>query len=114
MKEELAGEFEITPTQYQSFRFRVAGRTTVKILLIATAPVTLLLQRTYKAEHEEKMNSFSDARSWPSRKSVDEDLELDPGTWYLAVEAVDEPSRGLIKVLRTRPLSSAYRLVSAY
>lgn len=96
MKEELAGEFEITPTQYQSFRFRVGDRAELKILLIATAAVNLLLQRTQNGEH-----SFSDSRSWLSRRSIDENVWLDPGTWHMAVEGVKDPSRGLVKVLRT-------------
>jgi len=101
MKEEegSARRFKITPAQYYSFRFRVPRPMKLNVQLIATAPVNVLLGRTLdKAEYEKgTIMPFSDSRSWEAVDDLDRVVDVDPGTWYLTVEGVNEPSTGLIK-----------------
>jgi hypothetical protein len=100
MKEETVRRFEITPSQYELFRFRVARPATLNIQLIATAPVNLLLLSTEdKADYEKgKSTTHSYTASWGRRSDLDETVKVDPGTWYLAVEGTTESSRGRINV----------------
>jgi hypothetical protein len=100
MKEETVRRFEITPSQYELFRFKVDHPATLNIQLIATAPVNLVLLSTEdKADYENgKSATHSYTASWGRRSDLDETVKVDPGTWYLAVEGSTEASRGRIKV----------------
>src|SRR5438309_1863379 len=98
MSEESSRVFEITPTQYATFRFTVPPRSTiVNIQLIATAPVNLFLQRSEDMAQYEK-ESFDSDRQWLSVQELDDYRKIEPGIWYLIVEGVKEPSRGRVKL----------------
>ena len=97
-EEESSQVFDITPSQYATFRFRVPPPSTmVNIQLIATAPVNLLLERSEDKDDDEKGISHSGPQ-WLERRELDATLGIDPGIWYLIVEGVKEPSRGSVKV----------------
>lgn len=100
MKEASVRKFDITPSQYELFRFRVARPMTLNIQLIATAPVNLLvLNDEEKAEYERGKNATHTYKAaWGRRSDLDEAVKVDPGTWYLVVEGSTEPSRGHIIV----------------
>ncbi|HEY3135818.1 MAG TPA: hypothetical protein VGL29_07190 [Blastocatellia bacterium] len=100
MKQESVRRFEITPSQYELFRFSVPYPTTLNIQLFATAPVNLvLLDADDKTEYENgKSTTHSYAASWGRRTDLNETIKVDPGTWYLAVEGSTESSAGRIKV----------------
>jgi len=93
--------FEITPNQYELFRFTVGRPSTLQIRMMATAPVNLvLLDSEDRAEYETGKNiTYSYKTSWGRRSELDERVHLTPGTWYLAVEGSTEPSKGRIDVL---------------
>lgn len=93
-------EFYISPNQYQLFRFSVSRPSTLYVNMIATAAVdVLLLDNEARTEYENGGDSFS-AYRWGRRVSIDDPVEVAPGTWYIVVEGRDEPSRGRIKVLQ--------------
>jgi hypothetical protein len=97
-QEESSQVFDITPTQYATFRFKVPPRATmVNIQLIATAPVNLFLQRSEDIAQSEK-ESFNSDRQWLTVQDLDDYRKIEPGIWYLIVEGVKEPSRGLVKL----------------
>jgi len=59
MKEASVRDFEISPNQYEPFRFWVERPATLNILLFATAPVNLvLLNSEQKVEYEKGENKL--------------------------------------------------------
>lgn len=97
MREAASREFQISPNQYQVFRFSVS-RPTLYISMLATAPVNVfLVDSDGKYEYENGIDSFSAFR-WGRRVSIDESVNVDPGTWYIIIEGRDDESRGRIKV----------------
>ena len=100
MNEASVRDFEVTPSQYEPFRFSVDRLSTLNIELIATAPVNLvLLNSEQKTEYEKGQNStHTYTASWPRKKDLKATVRVESGTWYLVVEGSTEPSRGRIKV----------------
>jgi len=93
--------FQVTPTQYELFRFNVGRPTTLRIRMIATAPVNLVLMDSEdRAQYESENATHSYAASWPRKSDLETDIKVDPGTWYLAVEGSTEPSSGKIQVFQ--------------
>ena len=91
-KESTVRKFELTPSQYELFRFTVERPSTLRIRMIATAPVSLvLLDSEDRVEYE---------ASWGRKSDLDETVSVAPGTWYLAVEGSTEPSSGRIEVFK--------------
>lgn len=102
MSEAEVREFQLNPDQYQLFRFSVRRPTTLYIDMIATAPVNmLLLDSEDRADYESGNDAHSYTASWGRRTSLaNEAVEVDPGTWYIAVEGRDQPSKGRIQVFQ--------------
>ncbi len=94
--------FDITPSQYQLFRFSIERPTTLHIRMIATAPVNLvLLDGDDRASYESGgTETHTYEASWGRKSDLDASLRISPGTWYLAVEGSTEPSRGRIEVFK--------------
>lgn len=93
--------FEVTPSQYELFRFTVSRSARLHISMIATAPVNLmLLDSDDRAEYESGKETHSYAVAWGRRGHLETDVDVDPGTWYLAVEGSTEPSKGRIEVFQ--------------
>lgn len=94
--------FQITPSQYELFRFTVTQSTTLHIRMMATAPVNLvLLDSDDRADYESGRNATHPyTASWGRRSDLETDIKVKPGTWYLAVEGSTEPSRGRIEVFQ--------------
>jgi len=94
--------FQITPSQYELFRFTVTHAATLHIRMIATAPVNLvLLDSDDRADYERGQNkTHSFAASWPRKSDLETDIKVNPGTWYLAVEGSTERSSGRIEVFQ--------------
>lgn len=98
MRETAVREFQISPNQYQLFRFNVSHPSTLYITMLASSAVdVLLLDGEARTEYESGSDSFS-AYRWGRRVSIDEAVNVDSGTWYIVVEGRHEPSRGRIKV----------------
>jgi len=93
-------KFQITPNQYELFRFTVARPTTLHVRMIATAPVNLLLLDGRDRAEYESGESHSYAAAWGPKSDLEAAVEVDPGTWYLVVEGSKEPSRGRIEVFQ--------------
>src|SRR5260370_32232116 len=102
MSEVSVPSFQLTPNQYELFRFSVARPTTLRIRMTATAPVNLvLLDSDDRADYERGRNAtHSYAAAWGRKRDLETDIKVDPGTWYLAVEGSTEPSRGRIEVFQ--------------
>jgi hypothetical protein len=102
MRAQSVREFEITPNQYQVFRFLITRPTTLRIQLIATAPVNLVLLDTQGlADYEHgKGQTHTYIAAWGRRKDLDAAVEVDPGTWYLVVEGSTDYTRGRIEVFQ--------------
>jgi hypothetical protein len=100
MKEASVREFEISPNQYEPFRFWVERPATLNIVLFATAPVNLvLLNSEQKVEYERgESTTHPYTAAWPRKRDLEAAVKVDPGTWYLVVEGSTEPSRGRIQV----------------
>lgn len=102
MTEASVRHFEITPSQYQLFRFSVFRPTTLHIQMIATAPVNVLL-----LDDEEK-NDYEYGRAathrytaaWGRRSELEATEKVKGGTWYLIVEGSEERSSGRIEVFQ--------------
>ncbi|SRR5579862_3149102 len=93
-------EFKVTPSQYEVFRFSLPRRTAVNIDMIATKPVNLVvLGREEMQEYEHgQLASHSFTRVWNGRRSLNEQVDLDEGTWYLIVEGHKAKSVGTIRL----------------
>ena len=102
MKKTSVRNFRITPSQYELFRFTIARPTTLHVRMIATAPVNLvLLDSEDRAEYESgKAESHSYAVAWGRRSDLEAEVQVDPGTWYLAVEGRTDPSAGRIELFQ--------------
>ena len=99
MREPSIRDFQITPSQYELFRFTVARPATLHVRMIATAPVNLLLLDSEdRVEYESGKETHSYTAAWGRRRDLEAAVRVDPGTWYLAVEGSREPSRGRIEV----------------
>lgn len=101
-KEASVRNFQITPSQYELFRFTVERPTNLRIRMIATAPVNLVLldseDRAYYESAQTETHSYEAA--WGRKSDLDTSVRVGPGTWYLAVEGSTEPSRGRIEVFK--------------
>ena len=95
-------KFQVTPSQYELFRFTVGRPTTLHIRMLASAPVNLvLLDSDDRADYERGQNAtHSFTASWPRKSDLETDIKVEPGTWYLAVEGSTEPSQGRIQVFQ--------------
>jgi len=101
MSEISERRFQVTPSQYELFRFSVARPTTLHIRMMATAPVNLvLLDSEDRAQYESQNATHSYEASWPRKSDLETDIKVEPGTWYLAVEGSIEPSKGKIQVFQ--------------
>lgn len=102
MTQATVRNFQITPSQYELFRFIVTQPTTLHIRMMATAPVNLvLLDSDDRADYERGRNAtHSFTASWGRRSDLETDIKVKPGTWYLAVEGSKEPSTGRIEVFQ--------------
>jgi hypothetical protein len=100
VKMESSKKFDITPNQYELFRFTIPRPTTLHIRMIATAPVNLLLlDNEDRAQYESGKNKTTTyAAAWGRRSDLEAALQIDPGTWYLAVEGSTEPSKGRVEL----------------
>jgi len=90
--------FDITPNQYELFRFTITRPSTLRIGLIATAPVNLLLLDSDDRAGYESGKTHTYTAAWGRRSDLDTAAAVDPGTWYLVVEGSTEPSRGRVEV----------------
>lgn len=102
MTEASLRNFEITPSQYQLFRFRVFRPVILHIRMIATAPVNLLL-----LDDEEKVDyEYGRAKThrytaaWGRRSELEAAEKVESGTWYLVVEGSEERSSGRIEMFQ--------------
>jgi hypothetical protein len=102
MREASVRTFHISPSQYELFRFTITRRSTLRIHLIATAPVNLLLLDSEgRSEYERgKTESYSYEAAWGRRSDLETTVRVRPGTWYLVVEGSTEPSRGRLEVFQ--------------
>jgi hypothetical protein len=102
MTQPAVRNFQITPNQYELFRFTVSQPTTLHIRMEANAPVNLvLLDSDERADYESSRNAtHSYSAAWGRRRELETDIKVRPGTWYLAVEGSTEPSRGRIEVFQ--------------
>jgi hypothetical protein len=102
MREAAVREFNVAPNEYQVFRFSIPRPSTLYINMIATASVdVLLLDNENRSKYEYGDDSYF-AFTWGRRTSIDEDVDVEPGTWYIIVEGRDEWSRGRVRVLEQR------------
>jgi hypothetical protein len=92
--------FQITPTQYQLFKFTVVRPTRLYIRMMATSPVNLvLLDSDQRAEYENgQEDTHPYTTAWGRRSDLEEEVDVDSGTWYLVVEGGTEPSKGRVEV----------------
>jgi hypothetical protein len=94
-------KFDITPSEYQLFKFSISRSTTILIRLIATSPVNLLLlDNEDRAEYEGGIETHSYTNSWGRRIDLEEEVQVGSGTWYLVVEGYKEPSSGIVEVYK--------------
>jgi len=92
-------KFEVNPSQYELFRFTVPRPTTLYVRMMATDPVdVLLLDADDRADYESGNPRHSYRNAWGRRIDLDEDVEVYPGTWYIAIQGRDEFSRGRLEV----------------
>jgi len=92
--------FEITASQYELFRFTVSNPTSMRVRMIATAPVNLmLLSSEDRAAYESgKSATHPYEMAWGRKSELDATVRVKAGTWYLVVEGSTEPSHGRIEV----------------
>jgi hypothetical protein len=100
MREASVRKFQITPSQYELFRFNVAQPTTLYIQMMATAPVNLLVLDSMDRDNYESGRARTYAAAWGRRSDLEGAVNVDAGTWYLVVEGSTEPSTGRIKVFQ--------------
>ena len=102
MSEVSVRNFQLTPSQYELFRFSVARPTTLHIRMMATAPVNLvLLDSEERADYERGRNETHPySAAWGRKSDLETDIKVEPGTWYLVVEGSTEPSKGRIEVFQ--------------
>jgi hypothetical protein len=94
-------KFEVTASQYELFRFIITRPTTLRIRMIATAPVNLtLLDSEDRAEYESGLATHTYVASWPRKSDLEATVRVDPGTWYLSVEGSTEPSSGRVEIFQ--------------
>ena len=90
--------FEVTPSQYEVFRFSLPRRTTVNINMIATEPVNIVVldsDEMYEYEHGE-LSTHDVTEVWNGRVQLSKSIRLSEGTWYLIVEGHKAKSTGKI------------------
>jgi hypothetical protein len=102
MSDAAVRSFEITPSQYQLFKFTITRPTRLRVRLVATAPVNVvLLDPDDRAQYERSSReTHTYHAAWGRKSELDETVKVDPGTWYLAVEGSTEPSKGRVEVLQ--------------
>jgi hypothetical protein len=102
MEEMAVRKFEITPSQYQLFRFNVGKPTTLQLRMIATAPVNvMLLDDEDRGKYESgKAATHPYTAAWGRRSELEESVKVEAGTWYLVIEGSSEPSTGRIEILQ--------------
>ena len=102
MSEALVKSFRISPSQYELFRFTITRRTTLRIRMIATAPVNvILLDSDDRAQYETgNWATHTYEASWGRKSELEAAVKVDPGTWYLSVEGSTEPSRGRVELFQ--------------
>jgi hypothetical protein len=93
--------FEISPNEYEIFRFTISQPKILLLRMIATAPVNLLLLDSYQRKEYEQGQGETHryTAAWGRRSDLDEKIEVGSGTWYLVVEGSTESSKGKIEVL---------------
>lgn len=92
--------FQVTPNQYQEFKFSVDRSAEMRIELNATEEVTLkILDREGLAEYKNSP-SFDVAQSFslPPRRYVRARIPLRPGLWFVIVEGYERATSGTIDV----------------
>jgi|SRR5205809_6197324 len=102
MSEAEVRKFEVTPSQYELFRFTITRPAKLRVRLIATAPVNVvLLDPDDRVQYESRNHeTHSYHAAWGRKSELDETVKVDPGTWYLAVEGSTQPSRGRVEILQ--------------
>jgi hypothetical protein len=100
MKIDSVKKFEITPNQYELFRFTIPRPTTVHIRMIATAPVNLLLLNNEdRAQYESgRYQTHTYTAAWGRKSDLEAAVKVNSGTWYLAVEGSTERSTGRVEL----------------
>ena len=92
--------FKISPDQYELFKFQVPEKASMRVRMIATAPVNLMLldgdERTAYESGETATHEYEAA--WGRKSDLDATVKVAPGTWYLVVEGSTEPSSGRVEV----------------
>jgi hypothetical protein len=101
-------EFKLAPADYALYEFLVPRPTTIYIRMIATAPVNLLLLDDRDRNEFERANQKIRYRvAWGRRTFLEVEEEINAGTWYLAVEGLEEPSSGRVELFAERLRRSA-------
>src|SRR5438128_821093 len=99
MSQTSVRRFEVGPGQYTMFRFSVRSWKPIFIRLIATAPVDiLLLDSDDRTDYENGNPNHSYRNAWGRRVDLQEEVQVEPGTWYVAIEGRDQWSTGRLEV----------------
>jgi hypothetical protein len=90
--------FSVRADEYDEFRIRVERRSSMRVRLFATAAVTLSLLDgdDHRELGDPDATSFSTTAAWNRKVEVDENVWVDPGSWWLVVEGNAAPSAGVI------------------
>jgi hypothetical protein len=91
--------FEVNPTEYELFRFTVPRSAILNVRLLATEPVNVLLLDQHDLENYKSGNHrHSYSKAWGRRTDLDDEIEVEPGTWYITIEGREQPSTGRLEV----------------
>lgn len=100
MKEAASREFQISPNQYQVFRFNVSRPSSLYVTMAASSPVDVLLVDS-AGKYEYETGNRRVGFIWGRRAFIEEGTAtVEPGTWYIIVEGREQPSRGRIRVMQ--------------
>ncbi len=99
MSQASVRKFEVMPSQYELFRFTVPRSTTLYVRMMATDPVdVVLLDADDLADYKSGNPRHSYQKAWGRRNDLEDDIEVLPGTWYIAIEGREHPSKGRLEV----------------
>lgn len=92
--------FDINASDFEEFRFQLPRRTRIRLLMIATEPVSVFIFDSKQMHDYErgKLQSFHSTEGWRRRSELDERLYLDEGTWHLVIEGYSYRSKGKIQI----------------
>jgi hypothetical protein len=67
--------------------------------MMTTAPVdVVLLDANDRADYVAGNPTYTYENKWGRRTYLEDAVEVSPGTWYIAVEGREEPSKGRLEV----------------